>query len=328
MANFNKTYKNKTYNKNISNIMSVQTQYGFFSMDNSPDSNNIMKDNNSIIKSNSIDFVPHDYIQNKELILNKNFFEVFDFFDDNKKNIIQSFSFYHKSGIKIYFNYNPDILMGNYACLKMEGNDYNSIYISIDEKYNIFNLNIVNLCHYSAKIIINLLKYINRIVLLGDALGIRIDESIDLTEEKIKMMNYPTVKINNNDCKMSNRSLLMGKNIFDIIKIINPSNLEYKYIESDIKIKICYETSSFFTPMVTFSLNLNTHNFCALCFYFEKHDNFIIKEIYMMYDYPFAIEFILNKLKHVDKGIEIIADALGIKLDYTQDELINMQIYL
>ena len=47
-----------------------------------------------------------------------------------------------------------------------------------------------------------------------------------------------------------------------------------------------------------------------------------------MYDYPFSIEFILNKLKHIDDGIITISEALEINLNYTHDELTKMQQYL
>lgn len=301
--------------------MSTQSYFSTMSS-KSPNSNNIM---NSDSMEN---FVPPNFIQNKDLILNKNFFEIFDFFDENKQNIVQSYSFYHKYGIKIYFNYCPDVLTGNYANLKIEGSEYNSIYISIDEYYNISNFDIVSMCHYSAEIIIDSLKYIDKMILLGEALGIRIDNTLDNIKEKIKYMNYPIIEIKETECLISNRSLLVDKNIFDIIKCINPTKFEYIYNEPKIQIKINYEISTFFTPMVTFNLHINDHKYCVLCFYFEKKDNYIIKEVYIMYDYPFAIEFILNKLQHVDDGIITIGEALGIKLNYTHNELTKMQQYL
>lgn len=291
-------------------------------MSKSPNSDNI-------INSNSMEnFVPQNYIQNKELILGKNFFNFFDFFDCDKKNIVQNIVFYHKYGIKIYFNYNPDMLMGNYSYLKIEGSEYHSIYISLDENYNILNVEIVNLCHFSAEIIINSLMYIEKIVLLGEALGIKIDDSFDNIKEKIKYMNYPIVEIKDTECLISNRLLLIDKNFFDILECITPENPKFVFEESNIKIQIIYEISTFFTPMVTFNLKVNNHKFCALCFYFDNQNGYLIKEIYIMYDYPFAVEFILNKIKNVDNGIKLIAEALGIKLDYTENELENMQKYL
>ena len=301
--------------------MSAQTNLSIMNSSNSPNSN-------SIINSNSMDnFVPKHYIQNKELLLGKNFFEIFDFFDADKINVIQNIMFYHKNGIKIYFNYNPDQLMGNYAYLKIEGSEYYSIHISLDETYKILNIEIVNLCHFSAEIIINSLMYIKKIVLLGEALGIKIDSYFDDIKDKIKHMNYPVVEIEQTECYISNRMLLLDKNFFDIVKCIDSNNNTFIFNEDDMKIQITYETSTFFTPMVTFNLQINDNKFCVLCFYFDKQDSYLIKEIYMMYDYPFAIEFVLNKIKHIDNGIILIADALGIKLNYSEDELKYMKKY-
>jgi len=272
-------------------------------------------------------FVPQHYIQNKELLLGKNFFEIFDFFDANKKKVIQNIIFYHKYGIKIHFNYNPGSLMGNHTYLKIEGSEYNSIHISLDDTYNILNIEIVNMCHFSAEIIIYSLMYIKKIVLLGEALGIKIDYHFDNIKDKIKYMNYPVVEIKQTECYISNRSLLMNNNFFDIVKCIDSDNNKFIFNEGNIKIQIIYEISTFFTPMVTFNLQISDHKFYVLCFYVDKQDSYLIKEIYIMHDYPFAIEFLLNKIKHIDDGIILIAEALGIKLDYSEDELKYMEKY-
>ena len=267
-------------------------------------------------------------VDNKELLLNRNFFEIFDFFDESKRDIIQTFTFYHKIGIKIYFNFVPDILIGNFAYIKIEGIDLNLIHFTLNENCNILNFHITNMCYLSSvEIIIYLLSYIDKIVLLGEALGIKLNKLITI-ENRIKKMKYPVVEIKENDCIMSNRSLIMGKNIFDILSCVSTTKTEYIYNESDIQITICYEKKSLFTHMMTFNLNICNNKYTTLCFYFENETNYIIKEIYIMFDYPYAIEYVLNKIKHVDIGIKIIALALGVKMDYTSEELIQMEKYL
>lgn len=275
---------------------------------------NFMNPNNSHI--NLLDDVKkHENKSNMEIILNNNFFDIFKIFNKTKENIKQTLSYYHSSGIKVYIHYKFGII-SNYphVCIQLEGEEYNSIFIDLDESDIITDVSEIN--SHTAEVAIHILKNIEGIELLASALGINTNiHSFDFFKKIKKCAKIPILK---DMSIMSNQSIIIGKHIFDILKCVTLQKMEYSSFHS---ICVVYKPPDGITsPMVNFMVCDRT----SISIVLDNANNVETIDILNFFKNPFEAEFILNSLKDIE-GIPLIAEAIGIKMDYTQDELLKMK---
>lgn len=288
---------------------------------------------------------------NKEKICNKNFFDIFKFFNKTDRNPEHHLSYYHSSGTKVHVVYYVDITDMPNVFMKLEGDHFNSIFIELDKSDSI--LDITNVNNTSSRIVLNILKNMEGITLLAEVFGINICVNpLELLDE-IKKYNISKIKIEKDVSIMSDRSILIGKNIFDVLKFITPHQTTYPFMHL---IYVVYEPDNIFPSMVRFGIGKCKPivSMCdkqpkwktsgppyvsyldqksdesvltprLICINISLDDNNNIEDIVSDYsNNPFGAEFILNQMKNIE-GIPLIAEALGVKMDYTENEIIKMR---
>ena len=284
----------------------------------------------------------------KKIIQNQNFFDVFKFFNKTKENTEHHLSYYHSSGIKVHIYYKSKTINNDpRAYIQLEGYVYNSIFIKLDKSNSIIDIS--NVDNTPTVIALNILKNIEGIPLLAEALGINICiDPLELLDE-IKKFKISKIKITKDISIISNKSILIGKNIFDILKFINPHETIYPFMHS---IYVTYETDNVFTSMIYFGIKKCKSNvlLCksppkwkisgppnlsyldsdvnqsittpgSICIRIYLDNNNMVEYIDAQHsNNPFGAEFILNHMKNME-GIPLIAEALGIKMNYTDNEI-------
>jgi len=277
---------------------------------------NFINPNNSHI--NILDDVEkHENKSNMEVILNTNFFDIFKHFNKTKENIKQTLSYYHSSGIKVYIHYKFGIISNcPHVCIQLEGSEYNSIFIDLDESDIITDVSEIN--SHTAEVAIHILKNIEGIHLLAIALGINTDINPFHFLNKIEKIKCAKIPILKDMSIMSNQSIIIGKHIFDILKCVTLQKTRYSSFHS---ICVIYKPPDGITsPMVNFMVCDRT----SISIVLDDANNVETIDILNFFKNPFEAEFILNSLKDIE-GIPLIAEAIGIKMDYTQDELLKMK---